>query len=55
MAHQEGIVDARGMAMKTSLWIIIVIIVGFISFLLGYSRPHPVTSCAAAQWSQQSQ
>jgi hypothetical protein len=41
--------------MKNSLWIIILIIVAFVSFLMGYSRPHDVkkaytaTSSAAAQ------
>ncbi|MEJ2107768.1 MAG: hypothetical protein P8X48_10670 [Acidiferrobacteraceae bacterium] len=42
--------------MKNSLWIIILIIVAFVSFLIGYSRPHDVkkaytatSSSAAAQ------
>lgn len=41
--------------MKNSLWVIILIIVAFVSFLIGYSRPHDVkkaytaTSSAGAQ------
>jgi hypothetical protein len=41
--------------MKNSLWVIILVIVAFISFLIGYSRPHDVkkaytaTSSAAAR------
>ncbi|MDA8363509.1 MAG: hypothetical protein M0Z84_06720 [Gammaproteobacteria bacterium] len=38
--------------MKNSLWIIIVIIVAFISFIMGYSRPHPATPNPSATWSQ---
>ncbi|MHB8257326.1 MAG: hypothetical protein ACYDHY_13860 [Acidiferrobacterales bacterium] len=41
--------------MKTSLWIIILIIVAFISFMMGYSRPHPATPNVAAKWSQPAQ
>lgn len=39
--------------MKTTLWIIIVIIVGFVGFLMGYSRPHAARP--AATWAQHSQ
>ncbi len=37
--------------MKNSLWIIIVIIVAFVSFIMGYSRPHPAPT-VATKWSQ---
>jgi hypothetical protein len=40
--------------MKNSLWVIVIIIVAFVSFLVGYSRPHdakkvfsPTSSIAA--------
>lgn len=41
--------------MKNSLWIIILIIVAFISFMLGYSRPHPAAPNASTTSSQSAQ
>ncbi|MDA8420360.1 MAG: hypothetical protein M0039_03735 [Pseudomonadota bacterium] len=38
--------------MKTSLWIIILVVVAFVSFLAGYSRPHPVLPSTSGAWSQ---
>lgn len=53
MANQEShrLTNERHV-MKTSLWIIILIVVAFISFLIGYSRPHPALPRVPITWSQ---
>ncbi len=54
MDHQEGAggLTGGGRALKTSIWLVIVVVIGVVSFLIGYSHPHSIKQQGAPMTTQ---